>query len=391
MSSIKINLSLSDLPFFDKFLHQELIKSPVESLRVKGQYLEDLKLYERNYEIQVKKGERKVEIQIKLTAKSDKINPLKISIKSPAPKSELSEKEMHEILDIIVSRIKEAEKSAIKKPMKTYEFEARLSSDIYPLRSTVEFGKYKIVSSEKKDTQGLEFKLKFTEEGIDKDFATTDATIEAKIVAAWLTLIFSINVVFKGFSEITADPKVVTHYETIKRPDLRPIKHSFARELKIPRDFIKLWNNFDSLPPKIKEAFVSSCMCYQVAMELRYTYPALSYQLFVTAIEVIANKTVSFVGVQRRFIEFICINLSKSDKKFRSQLQDCYSLRSSVVHEKGVGLRFIPLFDIRSFELIPAGKLWTLEIIVNAALINFLENPFEIVTVKKDLLSNNHT
>lgn len=323
METVKINLSLADLPYFDKFLHQEIMKPPVTSLRASGHYNEDSKLYERNYEIQVEKEERKVGIQIKLSAQSDKINPLKISIKSSSTKLEFSEKEIQELYDIFSFRIREAEKSAIKKPMKTYEFEARLSSSIYPLRSTIKFGKYKIVPSEKKDTQGWEFKLKFAVEGIDKDFAITDATIEAKIIAAWLTLIFNIIISFKGFSEITSDPKAIKHYETIKRPDFRPVKHPFAGELKIPSDFLKLWKNFDSLPSEIKEDYISSCLCYQVAMELRHTYPALSYQLFVTAVEVISKKAICFAGVQRRFIEFICRSLNKSDKKFKRQLEDC--------------------------------------------------------------------
>ena len=108
-------------------------------------------------------------------------------------------------------------------------------------------------------------------------------------------------------------------------------------------------------------------------MEMRTTHPPVSFQLLITAIEVIAGRVIRG-GSQKRFVEFICQSLKQSDKEFRDLLKGFYSKRSELVHEKGIGLGFIPTFGIESFGEVPGSALWHLEIIVNAALIGFLKD-----------------
>ena len=74
--------------------------------------------------------------------------------------------------------------------MKTYEYEARLSTLGYPFKSTIRFGKYKLGPVETPTKKSWECKLKFSVESIDKNHSITDATVEAKIIAAFLSLIF---------------------------------------------------------------------------------------------------------------------------------------------------------------------------------------------------------
>jgi hypothetical protein len=151
------------------------------------------------------------------------------------------------------------------------------------------------------------------------------------------------------------------------------VKHPFAGELKIPDDFTELWNKFYSLPQKVRESFISSCFCFQVAMKMRMTYIPLSYQLFVTAIEVIARENIgSDIKPTKRFVDFICRYIDPSDKELKKRAKRFYGKRSAILHEKGIGLGYIPSFDIQSFETVPMRDLWELEILVNAALIDFL-------------------
>lgn len=373
MTSIKLNVARQDLHYFDKFLSNDIVGPPVNSLKAIGSYNRSSRVYQRTYEVLIKKSEKEIVFEILLSATPDKINPLDISTKSMPSKHKFSEKEIEYLIDLLISRIREAEKNTREKPLRTFEYEARLSTSYYPLESSIAFGKYKLVSSEKRDEQGWECKLRFTVEAIDKDYSLTWATIEAKIIAAWLSLILNVLIRFKTFSEITADPKPAIHFETIERPDFRPVKHSFGGEIKIPNDFTELWNNFFSLPPEIRESFVSSILCYQVAMDVRTTHAPLSFQLFVTAVEVIAKKVVDG-GTQKRFVDFICQSLKPTDEPFRKKLTEFYGRRSAISHEKGIGLGFIPSFGIRSFEQVSGEELWDLEIIVNAALIGFLKN-----------------
>jgi len=390
MTTIKLSIAKTDIPYFDKFLSKEMVKPPVNSLRATGQYDHSLRVYERIYEVLIRKDEREIIFEISLSATAEKVNPLDISTKSASTTLKFSKEEMKELLDLLFSRIREAEKNAKAKPLKTFEYEARLDTSIYPLKSTVKFGKYKVAPSNKKDEQGCECKLRFSVESIDQDFSLTDATLEAKIIAAWLSVVYDIGIRFKGFSKITPDSDPIINYETIKRPDFRPVKHAFAEETKVPDDFMALWKNFYSLPSEIKADFISSCLCFQVAMDLRSTYSALSYQLFVTAIEIIAKKVVSCATVQKRFIEFICRSINQeSQKQFTKKLEKFYGRRSAIVHEKGIGFGFLPSFDIRTFDEIPGEELWDLEIIVNSALLGFLEKPFRMELVSRNLIEKN--
>ncbi len=291
-------------------------------------------------------------------------------------------------MELLISRVKVAEKNTKEKPMKTFDYEARLSTLAYPIKSTVEFGKYKLVPVENRSKQGWECKLKFRIESIDKEHSITDATVEAKIIAALLSVIFCKQISLKSFSEITHDPKPVINSEAVERPDLRPVKHPFEGELKIPRDFQELWSNFCSLPQNVQEGFISSCLCFKVAMEMRMTHIPLSYQLFVTAIEVIAREIIgSKVKPAKRFVEFICQNIDPSDKELKKRAQRFYGKRSAILHEKGIGLGYVPSLDIRSFETVPMRDLWELEIFVNAALIGFLKS-YKTLSIQKTGIKN---
>jgi hypothetical protein len=326
------------------------------------------------YRVTIIKDAKKIVFRIDLSATSEGINPLNVFIESEPLEHKFSENDVEKLLSLLLSRIREAEKKTKEKPLKTFEYEAHLLTSEYLLKSTIEFGKYKLVPVENSTLEGWECKLKFSVEEIDKDYSLTSATIEAKIIAAWLSLIFNIHIHLKSFSEITPDPEPVINLETIERPDLRGVKHSFGGEIKIPHDFIELWNNFYSLPPKTRESFISSILCYQVAMEMRMTHIPLSYQLFVTAVEVMAREVIgSEVGPTKRFIDFICQVLERSDEEFKKRIRGFYKRRSALVHEKGIGLGFVPSFDIRSFQAVPMEEIWDLERIVNATLIGFLK------------------
>ena len=370
MSSIELNVDIRDLHFFDVFLRKGLVKPPVVSLRSHGSYSPESKAYQLIYEVHIRKEEKEYDFGIELSATQKKVS---LSVKLVSPKQMISKKERERLLKLFILRIKEAEKNAKDKPLKTFQYEAHLSTSVYPLRSTIQFGKYKLAPLNKRGEQGWECKLRFGVEAIDKDESLTNATVEAKRIVAWLSLAFATLIRLKSFSEITVDPKPVIHFEKIRRPDLRGVKHLFAHELEVPHDFMELWDNFCSLPSEMGESFVSSCLCFQLAMEMRATHPPLSYQLFVTAVEVIAREVIK-AGPSKRFVEFICRSLEQSDERFRKLVRRFYDRRSALVHEKGVGLGLIPTFGIRSFDQIPGSELWHLEIYVNAALIGFLKS-----------------
>ena len=375
MKTLNLDIDLQDLHYFDSFMNKEIMGYPVNSLRAEGSYDYNKKTYNRTYKVTIKKDEKTISFLIELSVIREKLNPIKISLESKPLEHNFSENEVKNLLNVLISRIRAAEKKTKEKPMKSFEYEARLATLVYPIKSTIKFGKYKLVPVETQTKEGWECKLKFDVEAIDKNHSITDATVEARIIAALLSLIFGKQISLKSFSEITPDPKPIINFETVDRPDLRPVKHPFGGELKIPHDFKELWNNFYSLPQKARESFISSCLCFQVAMEMRMTHIPLSYQLFVTAIEVVAREIIgSDVNPTERFVKFICQYLGPSDKELRKRARRFYGKRSAILHEKGIGLGYIPSFDIRSFETIPMRDLWELEIFINAALIGFLKS-----------------
>ena len=378
MKTLNLDIDLQDLHYFDSFLKKEIMSYPVTTLRASGYYDNKKKIFNRTYKVKINKDKKIISFLIELPLIQEKLNPIKISIESKPLEHTFSENEVKNLLDMLISRIRTAEKKTKEKPTKTYEYEARLATLDHPIKSTIKFGKYKLVPVETATKKGWECKLKFSVESIDKRYSITAATVEAKIIAAFLSLIFCEQISFKSFSEITPDSKPIINFESVDRPDLRLVKHYSFGELKIPRDFKKLWNKFYSLPQKIQEKFISSCVCFQVAMETRYKHIPLSYQVFVTAIEVIAREILgSNVKPTERFIEFICQNLDPSDKELRKRARKFYGKRSAILHEEGIGLGLIPSFDIRDirpFETVPMRDLDELEIFVNAALIGFLES-----------------
>jgi hypothetical protein len=71
----------------------------------------------------------------------------------------------------------------------------------------------------------------------------------------------------------------------------------------------------------------------------------------------------------------MCKGIGRSDKEFRDKVGRFYGERSNVLHTRGVGLGFMPLYGIRSYSPVSGTDLWRLEIDMNAALIGFLKNP----------------
>lgn len=127
--------------------------------------------------------------------------------------------------------------------------------------------------------------------------------------------------------------------------------------------------------PNVSTAFISSCICFQVAKETSAKWNRIAYTLFVTAIEVIVDKVVKGKRPVNRFKDFINHGIGTSDRDFKSQLGRLYNQRSKVLHNKGIGMGFFPLDGIISFDVVSGSDLWKLEIITNATLIGFLKNP----------------
>jgi hypothetical protein len=207
MKILHLDIDSRDLHYFDSFLSKIIMGYPVDSLRAEGSYDYKKRRYNRTFRVKIKKDERVITFLIELYVVRDKISPLKISVDSKAVEYGFSENEIKQLLEMLISRIRVAEKNAKEKPMKKFEYEARLSTLAYPIRSTIKFGKYKLVPVENKTKQDWECKLKFNVESIDKEHSITDATVEAKIIAAFLSVIFDKQISLKSFSEITPDPK----------------------------------------------------------------------------------------------------------------------------------------------------------------------------------------
>ncbi len=367
---MELNIPTEDLYYFDLYLRELLIQKPANSLRSKGSPIDNSKEYQLTYEVSFQEYGKETKFKITIIATHEKIKPLQIEVIKYD-----SKKNLDIFRDMIVSRIKEAIIKTNKKPMIKYEFEALLSTGHYPVKSTIEFGKYTLSPKNERGTAGWLCKLRFQVQAINKDESHTVATIEAKQIAAFLSVIFTKLIRFHEFSEITENETPIINYETIARPDLRPVKHPFACELKIPDDFMELWENLESLPSDILSAFLSSCVCYQVGKQMNMTQMGISYTLFVTAIEVISKQVIDRKKPGIRFIEFICKGIERSDKEFRDKVGRFYGERSNVLHTRGVGLGFMPLHGIRSYSPVSGTDLWRLEIYTNAALIGFLKDP----------------
>ena len=345
-----------------------MIEKPANSLRSSGSVTEKPQGYQMLYEVSFKENGKESNFEIVIQTTHNEIKP--ITINATKLDSVTEEKRLRKLL---LSRIAEAEKKAIEKPMKTYEYEALLTTGHYPIKSTIEFGKYKISPTEERGEKGWLCKLRYSVDAINKDNSLTWATYEAREIAAFLSVIFCKLIQFHKFSDITEDNESIFNYENVERPDLRPVKHPFAGELKIPYDFLELWDNYQSLTLDVRTAFMSSCICFQVAKEISAIWNGIAYTLFVTAIEVIADKVLKLNKPVARFKDFICHGIGRSDRDFMAQLGRLYSQRSEVLHNKGIGMGFFPMDGIISFDVVSGSDLWKLEILTNAALIGFLK------------------
>jgi hypothetical protein len=365
---LKLNIEPDDVYYFDIYLRELLGKTPMNSLRSNGSETEKSKGYQLTYEIKFIEDSIETVFEIQLIFTQTEVKP--IIINTPKYDSTEVKEALHELL---ISTINEAERKTIKKPMKKFEIEAHLSTGHYPIKSTIEFGKYRLSPIEERSEKGWLCKLRFQVEAINKQNSHTWATIEAKQIAAFLSVIFCKLIQLHKFSDVTEDLPSVINYDEIDRPDLRPVKHPFSGELMIPRDFLEIWDNFQSCSPKIRDAFISSCMCFQVAKEINVKYSGISYTIFVTAIEIISKQVIKRTRPTARFKEFICDNIGRSDDDFRGQLGRFYSDRSDVLHNVGIGMDFSPIDGIRSYQVVSGKDHWRLEIYVNAALIGFLK------------------
>jgi len=366
---MRLNIELTDLYYFDIYLSEVLIEKPANSLRSSGSVTEKSQGYQRLYEVSFKENGKESTFEILIQTTHNEIKPIKIH----ATKFD-SVAEKNRLRKLLLSRIAEAEKKAIEKPMKTFEYEALLATGHYPIKSTIEFGKYKLCPTDERSEKGWLCKLRYSVNAINKDNSLTWATYEAREMAAFLSVIFCKLIQFHKFSDIIEDTESVINYENVERPDLRPVKHPFAGELKIPCDFLELWDNYQSSAPDVRTAFMSSCICFQVAKEISTVWNGIAYTLFVTAIEVIADKVFQGKPVAR-FKDFICHGIGRSDRDFMDQLGRLYNQRSEVLHNKGIGMGFFPIDGIISFDVVSGSDLWNLEIITNAALIGFLNKP----------------
>lgn len=149
MKTLNLDINLQDLHYFDSFLEKEIMGYPVNSLRANGSYDNKKKIFNRIYKIKISKDEKIISFLIELTVIKNKLYPIKISIESKSLNHPFSENEVKNLLDILTSRIKTAKKKTKEKPMKTFEKEARLSTFERPIKSTIKFGKYKIVPVER--------------------------------------------------------------------------------------------------------------------------------------------------------------------------------------------------------------------------------------------------
>ena len=365
MTFVELTIASEDLYYFDKFLRQALINIPTSTLRSRGESI-DLQSYQLTYEGHTQINEQEVIFELKLTATEHSISPVEINVRT-----DVSKEEEAKLLKLIYQSIQTAKEQTNKKSMVPFEYEARLSTPNYTLKSTLNFGTYKLCPL---NGQVSMCKLKFKVDAVDKDETLEKAHVEAKLFSAFLSVIFGILVTPKEVTNIiSSDPIPILNLEQIHRPDLRGVKHSFMSELKNPTDFIKLFQNLYSMPKEIQESYFSGCLCFQTAMEMEGIYQPLSYQLFVTTIEVIAREVIQG-SARTKFVNFITQRLDKKDSSFIDQLQAFYDRRSALVHEKGVGLGRIPSFGLRSYQLVHGRDLWQLEVIVNVALIGFLLN-----------------
>lgn len=365
-----LKIGVEDLYYFDLYLRELLIKKPANSLKSNGSPIPGAQGYKLTYEVSFQEAGQEATFEINLVAIHEKIKPLQIEVIKYDSKNDLEL-----FRELVITRIKEAIIKTKKKPMKTFEFEALLSTGHYPIKSTVEFGKYTLSPKNERGRGGWLCKLKFQVKAKNIDESHTVATVEAKQIAAFLSVIFTKLVRFQEFSEITENEPPIINYEEIIRPDLRPVKHPFAGELKIPHDFMDLWSNLESLPPDILSTFLSGCVCYQVAKQMNMAQMGIAYTLFVTATEIISKKVIKRKSPATRFKEFICLGLGRSDREFRAKLGRFYNERSKVLHERGISFGFMPTHGIMSFDPVSGTDLWDLEIDTNAALIGFLKNP----------------
>lgn len=369
MINLKLNIPIQDLYFFDIYLRELLIKKPATSLGTHGSSTTKPHGYNIKYEVGFKKNDEEIKFEINLQKTKNEIKPISISVKN-----DVSSKRIEYFKELIVSRIREAERKAIQKPMKKFEYEAQLSTGHYPIKSTIKFGKFTLSPLNERNEKGWLCKLNFTVEAINKRNSETWALFEVREITALLSLIFCKIIQFYKFTEPTAIIENKTNYEEIVRPDLRPVKHPFAGELKIPNDFQELWNNYQSLSPDLRNSFTSSCICFQTAKEMNITQNAIAYTLFVTAIEVISDKVIDSRKTAKRFKLFISENIGKSDSDFMNKLGRFYGQRSTVLHNVGIGMGILTMDGIISFDVVSGSELWELEIITNAALIGWLKN-----------------
>lgn len=287
-------------------------------------------------------------------------------------------------LSMLETEIKNAKEDARRRPLKSFNFEARLDSNLNPMKSTVKFGKYEIAPATKRADGtpipqksnilvrgGFEFKLRFAVRALDDDDAFQIAMLEAKKMAAWLSLIFHLDIEFKLFSGMTKDEvEWGVHYEEISRPDFRFIYRATMEELRIPMDFHELWNALCSLPGDLHNRFMNSCFNYQAALALQTRFPRLSYVLYIEAINIISRRQ-----GRKNFSNFVCKQLGTQATELVNSLKYLYSRRSAYLHGHGVGPGRIfglstPL--INEEEAYFTQELSTLEKLVNASMISFL-------------------
>ena len=116
MTTLELDIEPQELHYFDRFLSKEIMGPPVDSLRAEGSYDHNTRTYHRTCRVTIIKDARTFVFRIELSATSEKINPLNVSIESEPSERKISENDVEKLLNLLISRVREAEKKTKENP-----------------------------------------------------------------------------------------------------------------------------------------------------------------------------------------------------------------------------------------------------------------------------------
>ena len=94
MTTLELDIESQELHYFDTFLSKEIMGPPVDSLRAEGSYDQKTRTYHRTYRVTIIKDAKRIVFRIDLSATSEKIDPLNVSIESEPSKNKFSENDL---------------------------------------------------------------------------------------------------------------------------------------------------------------------------------------------------------------------------------------------------------------------------------------------------------